>query len=42
VTGGLAMGRIIFAVWRKLVALLVVLLTVMIMVVLSVGAVIGA
>jgi uncharacterized ion transporter superfamily protein YfcC len=42
VTGGLAIGRISFAVWWKFVALLVVLLAVLIMVVLSVGAIIGA
>jgi uncharacterized ion transporter superfamily protein YfcC len=42
VTGGLAIGRISFAVWWKWVALLVVLLAVLCMVVLSVGALVGA
>jgi uncharacterized ion transporter superfamily protein YfcC len=42
VTGGLAIGRISFAVWWKFVAMLVVLLAVLVMLVLSVGALIGA
>ena len=41
VTGGLAIGRISFAVWWKWVALLVLLLAVVSMVVLSIGAVVG-
>jgi uncharacterized ion transporter superfamily protein YfcC len=41
VTGGLAIGRISFAVWWKWVALLVVLLAILCMVVLSVGVLIG-
>jgi uncharacterized ion transporter superfamily protein YfcC len=41
VTGGLAIGRISFAVWWKWVALLVLLLAVLCMIVLSVGVVIG-
>ena len=42
VTGGLAMGRISFAVWWKWVALLIVLLALMNMLVLSIGALVGA
>jgi uncharacterized ion transporter superfamily protein YfcC len=42
VTGGLAIGRISFAVWWKFVAVLVLLLAVLVMVVLSIGAVVGA
>ncbi|MDX1435365.1 MAG: hypothetical protein R3335_01045 [Anaerolineales bacterium] len=38
VTGGLAIGRISFAVWWRFVALLVVMLAVLVMVVLSIGA----
>jgi uncharacterized ion transporter superfamily protein YfcC len=41
VTGGLAIGRISFAVWWKWVALLVLLLAVLCMVVLSVGVLVG-
>jgi uncharacterized ion transporter superfamily protein YfcC len=41
VTGGLAIGRISFAVWWKFVAVLVLLLAVLVMVVLSIGAVVG-
>ncbi len=41
VTGGLAIGRISFAVWWKWVAVLIVLLAVMNMVVLSIGALVG-
>jgi uncharacterized ion transporter superfamily protein YfcC len=41
VTGGLAIGRISFAVWWKWVALLVLLLAVLSMIVLSVGALVG-
>ena len=41
VTGGLAIGRISFAVWWKFVAILVVLLAVLIMAVLSIGALVG-
>ena len=41
VTGGLAIGRISFAVWWKWVALLVLMLAVLSMVVLSIGAVVG-
>ncbi len=41
VTGGLAIGRISFAVWWKWVALLIVLLALLSMVVLSVGALVG-
>jgi len=41
VTGGLAIGRISFAVWWKWVALLVLLLAVLCMIVLSVGVLIG-
>jgi uncharacterized ion transporter superfamily protein YfcC len=41
VTGGLAIGRISFAVWWKWVALLVLMLAVVSMVVLSIGAVVG-
>lgn len=41
VTGGLAIGRISFAVWWKWVAVLVLLLAVLSMVVLSIGAVVG-
>jgi uncharacterized ion transporter superfamily protein YfcC len=41
VTGGLAIGRISFAVWWKWVALLIVLLALMNMVVLSIGALVG-
>jgi uncharacterized ion transporter superfamily protein YfcC len=42
VTGGLAIGRISFAVWWKWVAVLVLLLALVIMVVLSIGALTGA
>jgi uncharacterized ion transporter superfamily protein YfcC len=42
VTGGLAIGRISFAVWWRWVAVLVLLLAVLIMIVLSIGAVVGA
>jgi len=41
VTGGLAIGRISFAVWWKWVALLVLLLAILCMVVLSIGVVVG-
>jgi uncharacterized ion transporter superfamily protein YfcC len=41
VTGGLAIGRISFAVWWKWVALLVLLLAVLCMIVLSVGVLVG-
>jgi uncharacterized ion transporter superfamily protein YfcC len=41
VTGGLAIGRISFAVWWKFLAVLVLLLAVLVMIVLSVGAVVG-
>jgi uncharacterized ion transporter superfamily protein YfcC len=41
VTGGLAIGRISFAVWWKFVAVLVVLLAILCMVVLSAGVLIG-
>ena len=41
VTGGLAIGRISFAVWWKWVALLVLLLAVLCMVVLTVGVLVG-
>ena len=41
VTGGLAIGRISFAVWWKWVAVLVLILAVMCMVVLSIGALVG-
>jgi uncharacterized ion transporter superfamily protein YfcC len=42
VTGGLAIGRISFAVWWRWVAGLVLILALMIMVVLSIGALVGA
>jgi uncharacterized ion transporter superfamily protein YfcC len=41
VTGGLAIGRISFAVWWKWVALLVLLLAILCMIVLSIGVVVG-
>jgi uncharacterized ion transporter superfamily protein YfcC len=41
VTGGLAIGRISFAVWWKWVALLVLLLAILAMVVLSIGVLVG-
>jgi uncharacterized ion transporter superfamily protein YfcC len=41
VTGGLAIGRISFAVWWKFVAVLVLLLALLVMIVLSIGAVVG-
>jgi len=41
VTGGLAIGRISFAVWWKWVALLVLLLAVLCMIVLSIGVLVG-
>jgi uncharacterized ion transporter superfamily protein YfcC len=41
VTGGLAIGRISFAVWWRWVAVLVLLVAVLAMVVLSVGALVG-
>ncbi len=42
VTGGLAIGRISFAVWWKFVAVLVLLLALLAMVVLSIGVLVGA
>jgi uncharacterized ion transporter superfamily protein YfcC len=42
VTGGLALGRISFAVWWRFVALLFVVLAVLVMLVLSIGVLVGA
>ena len=42
VTGGLAIGRISFAVWWKFVAVLVLLLALLAMLVLSIGVLVGA